>query len=118
MGGKNWPPPPRFELCGMVMKSQWLALPPVTFLPFVQSSSSLFQKGCGSGWLTLVPGGTGHTRGSSGTMASRVSTGSLVGSLLTTTAMSRALTGFLTTRSLRKITLRCQLLSSGVEAFS
>jgi len=102
----------------MVMKSQRRALPGVTLPPFVQSASSLFQKGCGSGWLTLMPAGTGHTRGSLGTVASSVSFGILVGSLLTTTAMSRALTGFLTTRSLRKMTFLCQLLSSGVEAFS
>ena len=42
----------------------------------------------------------------------------VVGFSLTRTAMSMELTGCLTTRSLRKMTFRCQLLPSGVEVFS
>ena len=102
----------------MVTNSQRVPRPAVTLPSSVQSASSLFQNGCSSGWFTKSPGGAGRTRGSSGIVVPSALTGTTRGRSLTRTAMSMAVTGRRTTRSLRKITFRCQLLSSGVEVIS
>ena len=107
------------------MKSQRSAVPSVTLAPWVQSRSSRFQNGWGSGWVTRVPGGTGNTSGSAGTGSPIQVGGSptpsgppVVGDSFVRMAMSSALIGRFTTRSLRKMTFLCQLVASGVEVFS